>query len=117
MKIEIDGDSPEAVALALLHLVAEAEGRLDDEGRIVGAGRAWLLDAYVECLAAVNGARLAETDDEEDEGDGNGGEEEEEGDDEEGDDEEGEGGDEEEAEEAEEEQQEEKALAMPGRRR
>jgi len=65
--IEIDGDSPEAVALALLRMVAEAEGRLDDDGMLVKADRAWLLDAYVECLAAVNGERLAAvTDDAED---------------------------------------------------
>jgi hypothetical protein len=115
MKIEIDGDSPEAVALALLHLVAEAEGRLDDEGRIVGAGRAWLLDAYVECLAAVNGARLAGTDDEEDDRNGNGDEEEE--GDEEGDGDEGEGGDAEEDEEEAQEEEQEKAVAAPGRRR
>ena len=111
MKIEIDGDSPEAVALALLHLVAEAEGRLDDEGRIVGASRAWLLDAYVECLAAVNGARTFGRDDkEEDDGD----DEESEGDEDEGGDEEE---DEKEDEEEHEEERKERADTAPRRRR
>ena len=113
MKIEIDGDSPEAVALALLHLVAEAEGRLDDEGRIVGASRAWLLDAYVECLAAVNGARTFGRDDKE--------EEEDDGDDEESEGDEDEGGDEEEDEKEDEEEHEEerkeRADTAPRRRR
>jgi cobalamin biosynthesis protein CobT len=106
MKIEIDGDSPEAVALALLHLVAEAEGRLDDEGRIVGASRAWLLDAYVECLAAVNGARTFGRDDKEEEDDGD--DEESEGDEEE---------DEKEDEEEHEEERKERADTAPRRRR
>jgi cobalamin biosynthesis protein CobT len=112
MKIEIDGDSPEAVALALLHLVAEAEGRLDDEGRIVGASRAWLLDAYVECLAAVNGARTFGRDDKEEEDDGD--DEESEGDEDEGGDEEE---DEKEDEEEHEEERKERADTAPRRRR
>jgi len=112
MKIEVDGDSPEAVALALLHLVAEAEGRLDDEGRIVGASRAWLLDAYVECLAAVNGARTFGRDDKEEEDDGD--DEESEGDEDEGGDEEE---DEKEDEEEHEEERKERADTAPRRRR
>ena len=49
----------EAVALALLHLVAMAE----DKNVSPGGGtarrpdRQWLLDTYGECLAAVKGQR------------------------------------------------------------
>jgi hypothetical protein len=73
VKVEIEGDSEEAVALALLHLVAQAEGKMDEDGEIKGADRAWILDAYTECLAAAYGMRadddVDEDDDEEDEGD------------------------------------------------
>ncbi len=69
MKIEIEGDSAEAVALALLHMVAEAEGKLDGEGAWQDAGRDWILDTYAECLRAVDGDRDMEDGDEEEDED------------------------------------------------
>jgi cobalamin biosynthesis protein CobT len=73
VKIEIEGDSEEAVALALLHLVARAEGKADVTGDFRGAGREWVLDTYAECLEAVMGDRMPpdgeEEDGEDDEGD------------------------------------------------
>lgn len=72
LDIEIDGDSEEAVALALLQMVARAEGKMDATGELKGADRKWILDAYVECLGAVMGERPDggpenDEDDEEDE--------------------------------------------------
>jgi len=69
IRTEIDGDSEEAVAFALLQLVARAEGKADFSGDIRGVDRDWLLDTYAECLAAVNGERdpRLDDDDEEDE--------------------------------------------------
>lgn len=69
MKIEIEGDSEAAVALALLQMVAEAEGKLAADGEWKGADRAWILDTYAECLSAVDGLRDAElvVDEEDDE--------------------------------------------------
>lgn len=64
-KIEIEGDSEAAVALALLRLVAEAEGHLGEDGALEGVDKAWVLDTYAECLAAAYGER--EVDEEEDE--------------------------------------------------
>jgi hypothetical protein len=67
-KVEIEGDSKEAVALALLQMVLQAEGRLDAEGALTGVDRDWVLDAYAECRMAVDGARPFEMDeDDEDE--------------------------------------------------
>ena len=57
MEIDIEGDSAEAVALALLRLVAKAEGKLDKDGDLEGVDRAWILDTYAECLQAVDGDR------------------------------------------------------------
>jgi hypothetical protein len=57
LDVEIEGDSAEAVALALLKLVAKAEGKLDSEGEPQGVDREWLLDTYAECLDTVLGAR------------------------------------------------------------
>lgn len=83
MDVEIEGDSAEAVAFALLRMVMEAEGRDDGEAKEKAPTKAWILDTYVECLAAVNGARLSlDEDDDEDEDGANGDEE----DDEDGDD-------------------------------
>ncbi len=69
VKVEIEGDSEEAVALALLQLVAQAEGKLDEDGEIKGADRAWILDAYTECLAAAYGMRGDNDDEDEDDED------------------------------------------------
>ena len=46
------GDSPELIAFALLRSVAQLEQKQAGE-----RDRAWLLDAYAECLAAVTGKR------------------------------------------------------------
>jgi cobalamin biosynthesis protein CobT len=67
-EIEIEGDSEEAVALALLQMIARAEGKMDDDGELKGVDRAWILDAYTECLAAAYGMR-GDDEDEEDEED------------------------------------------------
>jgi hypothetical protein len=58
IKIEIAGDSEEAVALALLKIIMDAEG--DDD-----VDRSWVLETYSACLATVRGALIV--DDEEDE--------------------------------------------------
>lgn len=47
MKIEIEGDSDAAVALALLQMIAQGEGK---EG---GADRTWVLSTFRQCMAAV----------------------------------------------------------------
>ncbi len=47
MKIEIEGDSDAAVALALLTMIAKGEDKTDN------ADRAWVLSTYRQCLAAV----------------------------------------------------------------
>lgn len=53
----ITGDSPQAVAYALLEVIAAKEGkRLDDP--TMGADRAWVLKTYEECLAAVLSIRV-----------------------------------------------------------
>lgn len=57
-KVEIEGDSEEAVAFALLQMVAEAEGRVNEQGRLRGVDRDWILDTYTECLMTVMGERL-----------------------------------------------------------
>jgi hypothetical protein len=73
LDIEIEGDSAEAVALALLKLVAKAEGKLDSDGEPQGVDREWLLDTYAECLDTVLGARPIEyVEDEEDDQDDDG---------------------------------------------
>jgi len=77
MRIEIEGDSEEAIALALLQMIMRAEGRED------GAGREWILATYRRCLAVVRGE-----DDEEEEDDDEEEEEDEDEDEEEGDEEE-----------------------------
>lgn len=47
MKIEIEGDSDAAVALALLQMIAQGEGKEE------GADREWVLTTFRQCLAAV----------------------------------------------------------------
>jgi Ran GTPase-activating protein (RanGAP) involved in mRNA processing and transport len=83
MKIEIEGDSRQAVALALLNMIARAEGKLDEDGGMEDVGRAWLLDTYAECLVAASGEREVEPRDEDDEEDDEGDDEEDEDEDEE----------------------------------
>lgn len=69
-KIEIEGDSEAAVALALLRMVAEAEGHVSDRGTLQGVGRQWVLDTFAECLAAAYGEReVFEEEEDEDEDD------------------------------------------------
>ncbi|MDW8313822.1 MAG: hypothetical protein RMK64_02520 [Rhodovarius sp.] len=62
MRVEIEGDSEAAVALALLHMIAEAEGRLEG-----GMDREWILSTYRRCLAAVREDSLILDIEEEDE--------------------------------------------------
>lgn len=51
--IDLAGDSPELIAFALLRYLAQIEQQDDD----IEFDRAWMLDAYAECLEAVNGKR------------------------------------------------------------
>ena len=61
MRIEIEGDSEEAIALALLQMIMRAEGREE------GTGREWILATYRRCLAVVRGEDDEEEDDDEEE--------------------------------------------------
>jgi hypothetical protein len=56
--IELVGDSPEIVALALLRQLAQLEQQELDPTQ-VNFDRNWLLNAYAECLMAVRGERQA----------------------------------------------------------
>ncbi len=60
VKIEIEGDSDAAVALALLRMISTAEGK-DEEG-----DREWFLETFAACLAVVRDAEVLELDDEDD---------------------------------------------------
>jgi hypothetical protein len=51
--LDLAGDSPELIAFALLRYLAQLEQRNDD----MEFDRAWMLDAYAECLEAVQGNR------------------------------------------------------------
>ena len=51
--LDLAGDSPELIAFALLRYLAQLEQQ--DEERVFD--RAWMLDAYAECLEAVQGQR------------------------------------------------------------
>ena len=54
--VDLEGDSPELVAFALLrHLAQLEQPRAASEG--IDFDRDWLLDAYAECLEAVRGLR------------------------------------------------------------
>ena len=64
VKIEIEGDSDDAVALALLRMIAVAEGKEED------GTREWFLETYAACLAVVRDADVFDLDDEEDEDEG-----------------------------------------------
>jgi hypothetical protein len=63
LEVEIEGDSEPAVALALLKIIMQAEGK--DEG---GTNADWILGTYARCLAAVTG-ELAPAMDEDDDAD------------------------------------------------
>lgn len=56
IKIDIEGDSEEAVALALLKIIMEAEGSDDID-------RSWVLETYSACLATVRGALIVDDED------------------------------------------------------
>lgn len=64
VKIEIEGDSDAAVALALLHMIAVAEGKTED------GDRGWYLETYAACLAVVRDADILDLDDEDEDEDG-----------------------------------------------
>jgi hypothetical protein len=54
--VNLQGDSPELVAFALLRYLAQLEqARANETGTVFD--RDWLLDAYSECLEAVRGKR------------------------------------------------------------
>lgn len=62
VKVEIEGDSDAAVALALLRMISTAEGK-DQDGE-----REWFLETFAACLAVVRDAEVMNLDDiEEDE--------------------------------------------------
>ena len=56
IKIEIEGDSEEAVALALLKIIMDK----DDDAEV---DRGWVLETYSACLATVRGALILDGDD------------------------------------------------------
>jgi hypothetical protein len=54
--VNLEGDSPEVVAFALLRYLAQLEQpRASETGTVFD--REWLLDAYADCLEAVKGER------------------------------------------------------------
>ena len=55
-KIVVTGDSPQAVAFALLSEIDDIEHPDDTQSR----DRKWLLDTYTECLEAANARRISE---------------------------------------------------------
>jgi len=52
--VDLAGDSPELIAFALLRYLAQ----LEQQGDARVFDRAWMLDAYAECLEAVQGRRV-----------------------------------------------------------
>ncbi len=56
--VNLEGDSPEVVAFALLRYLAQLEQSTARQTGVV-FDRDWLLDAYADCLAAVKGDRPA----------------------------------------------------------
>ncbi len=56
--VNLEGDSPEVVAFALLRYLAQLEQGTARQTGVV-FDRDWLLDAYADCLAAVKGDRRA----------------------------------------------------------
>lgn len=63
VNIEIEGDSPEAVALALLNMIVKHGEQDEEEER----DREWFLQTYAACLAVVRDAAVIDLDDEDDE--------------------------------------------------
>lgn len=55
IRVEIEGDSEEAVALALLKIIMEK----DEDAEM---DRAWILETYSACLATVRGALILDAD-------------------------------------------------------
>lgn len=56
LPVAIRGDSPEAVAYALLRLVAYGEGKtIHPNDPQLKVDRAWLFSTYRQCLAVVRG--------------------------------------------------------------
>lgn len=54
--VDLNGDSPELIAFALLRTIAQIEQQ--EAGKDLSRfNREWLLDAYAECLEAVQGRR------------------------------------------------------------
>jgi hypothetical protein len=62
--VSLEGDSPEVVAFALLRYLAQLEQASASKTGVV-FDRAWLLDAYADCLDAVKGNRSAAAEPEE----------------------------------------------------
>jgi hypothetical protein len=54
--VNLQGDSPELVAFALLRYLAQLEQARSRETGVV-FDRDWMLDAYADCLDAVKGNR------------------------------------------------------------
>lgn len=54
--VNLEGDSPEVVAFALLRYLAQLE-QAGAKGATINFDREWLLDAYADCLDAVKGNR------------------------------------------------------------
>lgn len=52
--VDLAGDSPELIAFALLRYLAQLEQQNDD----IVFDRAWMLDAYAECLEAAQRKRV-----------------------------------------------------------
>ena len=65
-RVQVEGDSEPAVALALLQLIMKAQ---DGATKV---DRDWILSTYADCLAVVGGAEV-EFDDEDDEDEGTAG--------------------------------------------
>ncbi|WP_431302924.1 hypothetical protein [Sediminicoccus sp. BL-A-41-H5] len=57
VKIEIEGDSDAAVALALLRMISTAEGKNED------GDREWFLETFAACMAVVRDAEVMNLDD------------------------------------------------------
>ncbi|MGO4706848.1 hypothetical protein AB4072_13850 [Microvirga sp. 2MCAF38] len=55
--VNLEGDSPELVAFALLRNVVQVEQAHANQTGVV-FDRDWLLDAYADCLEAVRGGRV-----------------------------------------------------------
>src|SRR5688572_15299942 len=64
--VNLQGDSPEVVAFALLRYLAQLEQTTARQTGVV-FDRDWLLDAYADCLNTVKGLRTQEVDEVEEE--------------------------------------------------